>query len=428
MALNSNALTTVNDLLAYMGTSLPSTELFSIYHDESDSATAATVQVTSTVLQLVVTTGANAGTYSLTLSGYASVTALVAAINVADIGFLATVEAGNGATDPTELDVLAAVSCFGAAAVQYPAGRSTIAYEQAINQASAHIEHICARSFNAADHTHMYHGRGHKKLVLRQRPIISVSRVAIGRQEAFRVKNTSTDAVQANFALESAKARLDVIGGVNNDKGNSVAYTSTTTLDTFVAAIIAIGKGWTAEVVDSADGAWLVTDCFDFESYNALSDWMSVWVPRENQDQYNVDKEAGVLYRAGWGSTLSPMVWGSATWMRWSQRPVELRPLNAESAAPYWPDGTFNIYVSFRAGYETIPSDVAGLCLEYAKLILMNAPRNTALTGENVEGYSWTAASSGASGRTGGEDAFTQRLRSKLEPYRIHIAPRFLGV
>ena len=428
MALNSNALTTVDNLLAYMGATVPSTELFSIYHDETESATAATVRMASYVVYLTVTGGGNAGTVTYTLAEYASITALVVAINAANKGFVATVEAGNGATDPTDLDALAAVSCFGAAAIQYPAGRSTKAHELAINQASAHIEYICGRSFNAADYTHRYSGRGHKKLVLRQRPIITVSRVAFGWREAFKVKNTSTDCIQANVALESAQARLDVVGGANNSS-STVAYTAASTdLDTFVAAIIAEGNGWTAEVASGADGAWLVADCFDFESRNALTDWLTVWAPYENQDQYEVDREAGVLYRTGWGSTLSPMVWGSSTWMRWSHRPVELRPLNAESAAPYWQDGTFNIYVKFRAGYETIPSDVAGLCDEYAKLILLNAPRNTALTSETVEGYTWAASSTGASGRSGGDMAFMQRLRDLLEPYRIHIAPRFLEV
>lgn len=427
MALNANALTTVNDLLSYIGESVPSQELLSIYHDQSAGATAATIGISAGTLTLIVTGGTNAGTETITLSSHATVTALVAAINALSKGWVASVEGGNANADPSVLDDLATVSAYGIAAVQYPAGRNTYAYEQAINAASSKIEHYCSRVFAATDYSHMYSGHNHKSLPLRQAPIIRVDRVSIGRQEAFRVRNTGTDNAMAQMALTATEGRFEIVGGAGHGS-TTVAYTSSTTLTSFVASINALGSNWEAEVLTTADGSWRVTDCFQFAARNTATRWLTIWIPFENQDRYEVHSEAGVIYRTGWGLSLSPLAWPSGSWWHWAGKPLELRPLNAEAAGPYWPDGVFNIYVKYRAGYETIPDDVKYACNELAKNIIMNAPRNTALTGETVPGYTWTAGFSGPLGRSGGEGAFSQNIRQLLAIYRRYINPEFVEV
>lgn len=429
MALNSNAMTTVDDLLSYMGESLPASELFSIYHDESDSATAATVRISGALI-LTITGGANAGVEVLALSSYASVTALVAAALALDKGWVATVEGGSGSADPANLDALITVSAFGSAAIQYPTGRNTHAYEHAINVASTKIENHCSRTFIATDYTHMYCGRDEKRLPLRQYPIIRVDRVAIGRTDAFKVRNTSTDASLSTFALESAQARLEVVGGANNSS-STVAYTSSTTLTTFVAAIIAEGNGWEAEVLSSAEGTWLVADCLDFDARNTEERWLTVFTPQVNQDRYDVHKEAGAIERSGWGQSIIALGYGTGGWLRHSRKPLELRPLTAEEGGSFWPEGRFNVYVKYRAGFETLPDDVVWVCQEFAKNLLQNAPRNTALSAESVEGYSWTAGSSSARGAvsgSGGEDAWTQSIKRALAPRVMYITPDFIEV
>lgn len=431
MALNSNAMTTVDDLLSYMEESLPLSELFSIYHDESDSATAATMRILGGVLSLAITGGANAGTENFTLSSYASVTALVAAILALDKGWVATVEGGSGGAAPTNLAVISpATSVFALAAIQYPTGRNTAAYERAINRASTKIENHCSRTFAATNHTHMYCGRDEKRLPLRQYPIIRVDRVAIGRTDAFKVRNTSTDANLSTFALESAQARLEVVGGANNSS-STVAYTSSTSLATFVAAIIAEGNGWEAEVISGAEGTWLVADGLDFDARNTQERWLTVFTPQVNQDRYNVHKEAGAVERAGWGRSIIALGHGAGGWFRHSRKPPELQPLTAEEGGSFWPEGRYNVYVKYRAGFETLPDDLVGLCQEYAKNLLLNAPRNTTLSSESVDGYAWTAGSSSARGAvsgSGGEDAWTQSIKSELAPYVMYMVPDFVEV
>ena len=85
-----------------------------IFHDESDEATAATVQVTSTGIVLVITGGANAGTTTYLFTDYTDLTVIVDAIEQADIGFEITLVEGISPTEKSEnLHTLAATNCLG---------------------------------------------------------------------------------------------------------------------------------------------------------------------------------------------------------------------------------------------------------------------------------------------------------------------------
>jgi len=85
-----------------------------IYHDESEDATAATVQVTAAAIVLVITGGANAGTYTYNFSTYDEMMAVVDAINQEDVGFEATLVEGMSPTEKTaNLHTLDATSCLG---------------------------------------------------------------------------------------------------------------------------------------------------------------------------------------------------------------------------------------------------------------------------------------------------------------------------
>ncbi|MBC8275798.1 MAG: hypothetical protein H8E40_12635 [Chloroflexi bacterium] len=85
-----------------------------IYHDESDDATAATVEATSTGIVLVITGGANAGTTTYLFADYADLTAMVDAIEQADIGFIVSLVEGISPTEKSEnLHTLSAIGCLG---------------------------------------------------------------------------------------------------------------------------------------------------------------------------------------------------------------------------------------------------------------------------------------------------------------------------
>ena len=85
-----------------------------IYHDESEEATAATVQVTTNAIVLVITGGDNAGTYTYNFSTYSTLVSLVNVIEQADTGFVPTLVEGANPSEPSvNLHVVDATNCLG---------------------------------------------------------------------------------------------------------------------------------------------------------------------------------------------------------------------------------------------------------------------------------------------------------------------------
>ncbi len=85
-----------------------------IFHDESEEATATTVEVTGTGIVLVITGGANAGTYTYLFADYPDIVDIVDGIEQADKGFVVTLVEGMPPTEETtNLHVRAVTSCLG---------------------------------------------------------------------------------------------------------------------------------------------------------------------------------------------------------------------------------------------------------------------------------------------------------------------------
>lgn len=93
----------------------PSLGGFTLRHDGSAGATAATSEVKDDTLSLVITSGANAGTsaFDLTSANFDSITELVSAINALGTGWTAARLSGCRPSEPsTNLEAIAATSAF----------------------------------------------------------------------------------------------------------------------------------------------------------------------------------------------------------------------------------------------------------------------------------------------------------------------------
>jgi hypothetical protein len=398
MALASNALTTVASLEAYMRRPIADSDLITVYHDESASATAATVQVTSTTMVLVITGGANAGTSTLTLADSATISALVTAIGVLAKGWVARSISANA--DPERLIEYAATSAFGSKSEQYLRGIDTYAHEQAINAASDLMERWCGRTFASTAYRQMFNGPGRGKLRVRQFPIVSVARVAIGRAEALKVKNTSTDAKEATVSNDLTNLTLTIVGGAN--AGSDTIAIGSNTVTQLVAAIIAKGKNWTAETVSTTAGAWPGTELFKHEAFRCLTNYTSLFCPDESETDIRVDYEAGIIRRC----------FGTEPFYHLHRRrhyPTHVAPL-AEIGGDLWPEGQLNIFVSYTAGYATIPDDLARLCDELSATILRAGTHDSSVTTESTQGYSYAHAGNGW---------MTDGFKDRLNAHRI---------
>ena len=382
MALASNALTSIASLEAYMRRPLADSDILAIYHDESDSATAATVQVivagSVRVVQLIITGGANAGTTNFTLSNYLTVAILIAAIDVLDEGWVVRYTGSGGASDPTKLIELPATSCFGSSSEQFLRGIDTYAYEHAINAASNKIEAHCGRTFASTTYRQLYSGPGRDKLRLHDFPVTAVSRVCIGRDTALKIRNTSSDAKDATVSNDLTNVALTIIGGAN--AGSDDVAISTNTVEELATAIVAVCKGWEAEAHSTTTATWPATELLKHEAIGCLNSYVSLYVPDEAEEDIRVDYASGIL-RRGYGT--------EPHFLR-RQRvhyPSHVPPL-VDRGGDIWPQGQFNVYVAYTAGYSSTPDDLAMLCNELAATILRSGGHDMNVSSESMGGYS----------------------------------------
>ena len=110
---------------------------FRIYHDESESATAATIEIDATGVELIITGGANDGTYTYTFAVHTEIGGLIQAIEDEAVGFVVELLEQIPYDQPSaNLKVLAATDIFGAE------NRRAVYFSQWTECVSGNNEHI----------------------------------------------------------------------------------------------------------------------------------------------------------------------------------------------------------------------------------------------------------------------------------------------
>ena len=399
MALASNALTTVAKLTAYMGRAVPDVSQLAIYHDESSSATACTVAVSSTQISIVITGGGNAGTTTYTFAANTTVTAMVTALNAAAIGLVARV-VGSGGASSDELTVIAAISCFGVSSETYIRGRDDFAYERAIDASSQWLARFCGRVFESATYRQAYSGTGHEHIRLVHRPVSEVVRVSMGQVEGLQVKCTSSDSQDATVRYDGTSIDLDIIGGTN--KGTNAVTTASKTIATLATEITAL-TDWTASASTTAIGTMDGVDLMKAGARQCLGIETALWIPDQNVDDPVVESETGILRRRVMDFN------ARGQWSYYGGRKPTVVP-GKYSHRPVFPEGHQNVIVKYIAGYSTIPVDLEMFCNEQAATLLREGARDMGLASETSSGYSYSTGT----GAFGASDAFIK----KLQPWR----------
>lgn len=415
MALASNALSTVAGLKAYMRSLAPmDADIIAIYHDQSDSATAAAVQVTSTGIVLIVAGGANAGTDTMTFAAYATVATMVAAIVALDDGWVATA-LGSGGEATAELNLLAQTSAFGTAATQYLQGTDSSRMEAAINAASDQIESFCDRTFASATYTHRFNGSGTPRLVLRHKPVTAVTRVAIGFVEALSVQNTSSDARVATVSNDGTNLTFVITGGAN--AGTDTVAISTNTVAQLATAIIALGKNWTATSGGSTQDGWPATEIVNLQPVHCLEQDAYLEVPDETLNEYMLKQASGILHRTHSGHDMHHQFGhhGAFLWRNFTAPESHHNPGSRHGL--HFPEGTFNIYVVYTAGYSTLPYHLVEACNKLAANLIRGGSRDGNLASTGGPGLNESYRDEGA---------FTSEIKRDLGRLVFGAPPEFI--
>jgi hypothetical protein len=243
-----------------------------------------------------------------------------------------------------------------------------------INQASAKIESITGRKFLARDYRHRYNGLNQRKLVVRNRPLQAVYAITYGLTVAMSVNYTGSGisaTVTVTLNPEDAQAgsvKLRTISSVGVATDSTFTFAAYPTTQLMAAAISAV-SGYSASATFNIPSSRLDPLAgIDLKSTTA-----NLTYPPLNYSYFTVDNERGIIEfdnRGGfWLANLQPGTPGM--------------PRN-------FPIGHQVMWLEYRAGFETIPDDVTGVCNWLVQLLYQEGNQNPYGQNESIGPYSNT--------------------------------------
>jgi len=349
MSVGTYALTSLDMAKNYLGDRQEANGIW-VYCTAS-GATAATVAVSSTALTLIITGGGSAGTNTLTFSDSDkdTITELVTAINALTGWKAGALYYGDAAS--TDLIVTGTLSCLGAANELTLRIEANYAIEKLVDRATDIIERWCNRKLRSRTYTReVYWGNGTTRLLLDQYPVSTVSRVSLGRTNAFSVKNT-TATNNATIEITSSAFKYSADGAA----ATSLTLSSYATINLLIDAINAVA-GWSATLLNSSLGTRKSTDLLIRPAMSCISPAMAYCeIPNDELTDYHLiapseDRNYGQLYYSG-GFT----------------------------------QGT-EYFVDYTAGYSTVPAALEELCLALIKLKYDRNKKDMTVQSETIGG------------------------------------------
>jgi hypothetical protein len=230
-----------------------------------------------------------------------------------------------------------------------------------INGVSAEIERICGTRFKARNYRERCNGGRQRRLVLRNRPVQRVTRIAYGNATALAVSysGSAIDATASVYddpelpAAGGLRLVTIVAGGTETESNLSFAsYPTASTLATAVAAV----SGWSATVTKDVR----CVELFPTGGEDAKSRTVALSYPDRRQSTYHVDGRLGTV----------EFDRNAFNQWQWPGEGCEYRTR--------FPRDFQGIIALYRAGYESIPDDVQDLANELVKERYMMSTTNTA--------------------------------------------------
>jgi hypothetical protein len=243
--------------------------------------------------------------------------------------------------------------------------------------ASNKMERLCNRTFAATDYEIWLTAARERHMVLPNYPIIYVYKLATGTNIALNVQAAPANFLQATFSVNSLGVML-----------YSVAVTTGTVTKTPILFSAAKTTGLLATAINAVTG-WTAVDLAHCRSnelrplagVSCLGRIAYATYPWENITDYAVQEANGII-----SLRLGSSVWPYDDDMRFLPMPLEY-------------------FISYRAGYETLPPDLVQLANEFTADIYKTAGLNRNLSSESLGDYSYSLAD-----ETALTEGFTARL------------------
>ena len=135
-----------------------------------------------------------------------------------------------------------------------------------------------------------YDGNGRHTIWLDDYPVTAFTKLAIGTRSAIRIKNTSSGTT-ASVSVTSTGLALELDGSVDSD----IIFATYTTIATVVAAVNALGSGWTAESI-SAFSTFKSTELLETWGQNVIdSVVVDLDMAEEAENEFELEPTTGRL-------------------------------------------------------------------------------------------------------------------------------------
>jgi hypothetical protein len=351
MSLDTYALTDLDNAISYLG-GISAVDALWIQYVGSSSTATVEVQESNLVL-----TDSSAHTIDLTNANYDTIAELIAYINANLTGW----QAGRLChSDDTVANLLVtgSLDAKGSENQQTLKISSDYLITELINRASSFIERYCNRKLLSRAYTReCYDGNGHTRLMLKNYPVTQVTRISVGRTNAFTVKCSAT--TYAFFEVTPTSVKL-------NRDGTTTTLTISTysTINDLIAAINAVsGSYWTATLINTDYGSYKASEVLVRPAlYCKSPDMVNAEIPNDEVSDFFVEQaeddfnNPGILYAPG-GFTA----------------------------------GHQNIFCDYTAGFTTIPYVLEQVCLELVKLKYDQAKQSFGIAHETLGDYAYTA-------------------------------------
>ena len=344
-----------------------------LYHNESSSATAVTATIESDVLSLVITGGGNAGTdnIDLTDSGSDTLAELVSTITTLGKGFVARL-VGNSTESSTDLLPFPSTSIFGESNEKEMKVEQNALLRMLVEEAYDSIVVECGRHFLDASYDERSSVGPDGVIVLKEPDVSAIHFIGNSSSDAMRVEYTGGDQ-HARVEITSTSLKITSTTGAT-DTSNEFTFSSSSydTISEVVDAITAV-SGWTATLIQDDPSKFLIRQPSLYVKQHGTSQNQTL----ESWDAY--DDSFTTHYEAGVVQLVSGRILGLAR-------------------------------ILYRAGTSEIPKPVERELFALVKTSYDGSKQNSALTGEKLGDYSYTAAKSLVGGSMSVNDSVLNRL------------------
>ena len=273
------------------------------------------------------------------------------------------------------------------------------------------IEKYCRRRFVSTSYDECYDGTGERRLLLRQYPIQSVQSVRYRPVTVLKITNTTAANVQARVSVLSTGLQLvSVNAGSKTTVTSGLTFSGNATLTALASAVIAIGNGWSAQIVgDSTNyGSWPSADLYIPASYGDTLEGSGTL-----QSQGALQCVAGSFAELKMHTyELQGYQWDARGWLLRAIPYTDPELLHPEDLI--FPTGINNFRVQYTAGYTTIPEAVQEACARWVAYGYFLAQRDPSL----LHQVPASGTTSGWGPVISGRESPPADVRELLAPYR----------